>query len=530
MVKFEREKILNLVNDRLKGKIMLPEIQRRFVWKPRQVLGLIDSLKKDYPIGSFLVWKTEDEIETRAFDNEKDNVLKKYTEISYLLDGQQRLTSIVYTLLGEKIRILYNLEDDKVYLEKSSNRNDNRYLLISSLFINDDNQLKRATLQQLQKILEKKGYSKEAYINYMGKLLEIQELFEKDVSLLIVDKNRNYDDVAEIFIRINSRGVYINKQDLAYAKITLAVPGISKGRINPTLLQFEKHGFPFTPGFLVKLMVAIETNQTKSMLSENIWHEKHKSKINEKWDIMVEALKMAVDFLKTEVGIINREELTSEKVIVLLAYMFSKKMPIDTDTKLRKKVIQWIYSVQLWARYSGSSETLVDRDLKIIESNEPNKALNELMTELNPDSRIINAEMFKTHSKNSPAFKIFYLIMKKRLGERETSKMVMSLLNKKEDHHLFPKKLLKKQKLDERLINDIANLTFISKKSNLNISDKDPQIYFQNLWDTEGETFFDRHLIPKDKNLWKIENYEQFIKKRRELIVEELKLFMDNLK
>ena len=62
MVKFDREKILTLVNDKLKGKIMLPEIQRRFVWKPRQILSLLDSLRKDFPIASLLLWRTEDEI------------------------------------------------------------------------------------------------------------------------------------------------------------------------------------------------------------------------------------------------------------------------------------------------------------------------------------------------------------------------------------------------------------------------------------------------------------------------------------
>src|SRR3989339_714993 len=101
MIKFDKEQILNLVNNRIKGKIMLPEIQRRFVWKPKQVLNLIDSLKRDYPIGSFLFWQTEDEIETRSFQTENNVAQKRYMEMNYLLDGQQRLTSLELALKGK---------------------------------------------------------------------------------------------------------------------------------------------------------------------------------------------------------------------------------------------------------------------------------------------------------------------------------------------------------------------------------------------------------------------------------------------
>ena len=88
---------------------------------------------------------------------------------------------------------------------------------------------------------------------------------------------------------------------------------------------------------------------------------------------------------------------------------------------------------------------------------------------------------------------------------------------------------MKKSDIDEKLINDISNLTFISKKRNLNISAKDPELYFESLWNSEGEEFFEMHLIPKDKELWKLDRYLDFVRKRRELIAEQVIAFMENI-
>jgi hypothetical protein len=528
MVKFDQEKILSLVNDRVKEKILLPEIQRKFVWKPKKILDLIDSLWKDYPIGSLLIWKTEEEIETKNFEDGKENLGRKYNEKHYLLDGQQRLTALVLSI--EKSTIMFDLVDEKFVLERKPLKKDQRYIYLSNLFIFAEKEYRRATWEELEKVLEKRGYiDKDERISNLKKLVKIQEIFEKDISLIIVDKSRRYDDVAEIFIRINSKGVYITKQDLAYSKITLAVPGISRARINPSIAQFERSGFPFNAGFLVKLIVAIETGQTKSMLSEEIWKEEMKRNLNERWDNMVDSLKQALDFLK-KVGITNGEEITSENLILLIAYSYSLKLPIDEEPIFAKKLKYFVFSAMLWARYSGSSESVVDRDLKALKEKKSVSAVEEIIKDNERDERKITPEIFRTHSKNSPAFKIYYLYMKSKLGEYEISKDVLYNLNKKEDHHIFPKKLLKKQGLDDNAINDICNLTFISKKRNLNILAKDPEVYLADLWNKQGEEFFDNHLIPKDRELWKLKSYNKFIEERRRIISEQIKSFFDDMR
>ena len=93
-------------------------------------------------------------------------------------------------------------------------------------------------------------------------------------------------------------------------------------------------------------------------------------------------------------------------------------------------------------------------------------------------------------------------------------------------HHIMPKSLLRDLNYDRRTINDIANLTFIGGKTNRTISNKEPKEYLVEILSKRGESIFKDNLLPTDKNLWELSNYELFLKFRRELLVKELNLFI----
>ena len=104
-------KITTFVEDRLaKDKLMIPTFQREFVWKPENILKLWDSMFRFYPIGSILYWVTETYLHTHRrlggfqFPHDEDAV-KKFKEWSYILDGQQRATSLLVSILGGKGKV-----------------------------------------------------------------------------------------------------------------------------------------------------------------------------------------------------------------------------------------------------------------------------------------------------------------------------------------------------------------------------------------------------------------------------------------
>jgi uncharacterized protein with ParB-like and HNH nuclease domain len=99
--------IITLLNQISAGEIVLPAIQRDFVWSEDRVTMLLDSIMRGYPVGIVLLWETYNEIQFRRFDQDykpgtpntfHDNT--KLTKLKVVLDGQQRLQSLYVALYG----------------------------------------------------------------------------------------------------------------------------------------------------------------------------------------------------------------------------------------------------------------------------------------------------------------------------------------------------------------------------------------------------------------------------------------------
>lgn len=87
--------IKDLIGDIKKGEIKIPQFQRKFVWKEKQALALLDSIANNYPIGSLLLWKTKEKLAIeRNIGDFKLPETDDLTPTDYVLDGQQRITVI----------------------------------------------------------------------------------------------------------------------------------------------------------------------------------------------------------------------------------------------------------------------------------------------------------------------------------------------------------------------------------------------------------------------------------------------------
>lgn len=110
----------NLLSDIEKGEIKIPQFQRDFVWSVQKSAGLIDSIVKGYPIGTFIFWATKDRLRSvRNLGNVELPPAKEGEVVSFVLDGQQRLTSIFATLKGLKVKRATGEQDDflSVYVD-----------------------------------------------------------------------------------------------------------------------------------------------------------------------------------------------------------------------------------------------------------------------------------------------------------------------------------------------------------------------------------------------------------------------------
>jgi hypothetical protein len=547
-----------------RGELRLPEMQRRYVWRATRVRDLIDSLYRGYPSGAVLVWETDQDAPTRDLDVAQ--ATSAFATHKLLLDGQQRVTSLRAVLCDEPIKvrgrkkpidILFNLEHpDGAPVELTEVDDDSESpLLAEEEGALDEEEDEADDLQQrLRKrtfvvasralaaiptwirvsdvfnpkkgdwaLLKPLGLQPDdpLYEKYSQRLQKLRAIQQYQYVMHVLDRKLSYEEVAEIFVRVNSLGVKLRSSDLAMAQVT--------ARWQNSLRLFEEFGedldnkswFTLDTGLLVRTMVVFATGQSRFKIVQNISVPKMKSS----WETAKESLHFAVNFLKANCGVEDESLLTNPSlVIAVAAFGAARKQKLSKVDA--EKLRQWTLIANARARYSrGSAETFLDQDLNVIFKS---GSLDELMASLKQQLGRLHVEPgdFVGRGARSPLFSTTYLALKQRDAKDWVSGLGLSLTHQGkmhyiEYHHIFPKSLLAKR-YEKAAINEIANFAFISGRANRAITNKEPKKYLPEIIKTRGEEALTGQLIPIDPALWELDAYPAFLEWRRARLAAEL--------
>ncbi len=553
-----------------RGDIKLPEMQRQYVWQKTRVRDLLDSLYRKYPSGTILTWETDGEVATRKFDINQDLSQQKQRGHQLLLDGQQRLTSLSAILLGEPvyvkglkrpIDILFNLEHPEevglvteVIEDEEAEDNTDIDLNENTIDASEDELMKRfesmtfvvhsKKLAQLphwvpvtevftessdKPFLKKAGVTEmedPRYDKYTTRLTRLRDIKNYSYRVHILDRDKTYEEVTEIFVRVNSLGAKLRGSDLALAQIT------AKWRNSLQLFQnfkeecATKHGFDIDLSIHIKNLVAFVTNQSRFKILGRL----SKEDLEKGWENAKKGMEYALNFLSSNVNVENQSLLSSPYILITLAkYADSKGYELSDNEE--KQLRYWILVANAKARYSkGSSESLLDQDLTTIHRNKNiGKLLQSLETQV---GRLdILPEDLENRSTRSAYFKTMFLAFQADNARDWEDQLSISLkhsgtTHKLQFHHIFPKALLEKVGMPPQRINDICNMAFIGERTNKRISDKEPAIYLPDVIKKGGANKLDKQCIPNDKSLWEMDAYEDFLKVRRKLVAERLNRFL----
>jgi hypothetical protein len=559
-------KVSELVEMIERGEIRLPEMQRKYVWKASQVRDLFDSLYKGYPSGAILLWDATEDVPLQQFAvGQKDNPIHS---AKLLLDGQQRLTSLSAVLRGEPvtvrrrkrpIELLFNLdhpekvdefdeiddddliEDDIDFVDEDDDENffsdddidevqkrirnstfivrafnmDNypNWIPVSEVFTSSDN----------TKIIKSAGVSNmddPRFTLYNDRLTRLRAIKDYQYRLDILEKNLTYDEVTEIFVRVNSLGTRLRGSDLALAQITAKWRGSLS-----TFQEFEnkcvEEKFPLEIGLIVRNLVVTATSQSKFKTVTNI----SKEKLQENWDISKKGIEFALNFLKYNCGITSPTLYSSSLLIANISYVAIKNN-FKLTNQQSEKLKQWTLIANAKGRYSrSSSESILDQDIAVTRDG---GSVDDLISKLESQfGRLdIQATDLVGSNQRSSLFRTLFIALEKDGAQDWATSLKISLdssglQNKLQYHHIFPKAVLK-SKFKKREIDDLANLAFIGGKTNREISNKEPIKYLPKMIKEYGKDVFVKHLIPLDEELYKIENYPKFLEVRRGLITKRL--------
>lgn len=557
-----------------RGELRLPEMQRRYVWRAPRVRDLIDSLYRGYPSGSILVWETDEAQPSR--DMAVEQQASPFRGHKLLLDGQQRLTSLSAILRGEPVKvrgkrkpidILFNLEhpeglgefSEVVGDEESPLSDDDESDDESGLFeaeegdLSVQERLRRATFVVASKnlaalpnwvsvtdvfksdgdgeILKKAGVTSlddPRCAKYTARLQRLRRIKDYPYTMHVLERDLSYDEVAEIFVRVNSLGVKLRGSDLALAQIT------AKWRNSLQLLESfqeecEKQWFSFDLGLLVRAMVVFATGQSRFKSVGNI----PLRKLQDGWEKAKDGLRFAINFLKANADIDDESLLSSPMFFIAIAYL-SQLRREQLSTLEQKTLLYWLYVANARGRYSrGSTETLLDSDLSTLAKG--GTATDLVETVRQQFGRLDFApEDFVGRNTRSPLFSLVFLSLKAAGAKDWRTGLGISLthqgrLHYIQCHHIFAKSLLK-GRYEPREINEIANMAFISGGTNRYLSNKPPCEYFPAIIEKQGEQTLVHQCVPTASALHRIGAFVEFLAARRTLLASEVNRFLEKAK
>ena len=562
-----------LVDMYKRGELRLPEIQRHYVWRATRVRDLLDSLYRGYPSGSILMWETDEPVPTRDFAIAQETTA--FAGRKLLLDGQQRLTSLTAVLGGEMVQvrgrkrpidILFNLDhpegppihDTEITADQDSpvTNDDEEGDEIDTDEEEDasgsglQEQLKRRTFVVAAKnlatlpnwvsvtqvfstegdaqILKKAGitsFDDPRFQRYSDRLKKLRAIKDYTYVVHVLERNMSYEEVTEIFVRVNSLGAKLKSSDLALAQMTSRWQNLLK-ELETFQEECEQNWFSIDLGQLVRAIVVMATKQClfRTVASTP------PAVLQAGWEEAKEGLRFAINFLRTNSGIEDESLLSSPMFIHVLAAVSRLK-----DNKLtadeQSKLLHWLLVANARGRYSrGSTETLLNEDLNIVFKSGD---IGALLAPVKRQFGRLHVEPgdLAARGVNSPLFSLAYLALKDAGAKDWYSGLGLSLTHQGklhfiQWHHIIPKSLLKQKGYETGEINEIANMAFITGQTNRRISNKDASSYLVDVVAKQGKTALESQCVPTDPELWSIDNYRGFLKHRREALADCMNQFI----
>jgi len=295
--------ISSLVDMIERGVLQLPEIQRRFVWQASRVRDLLDSLYRNYPTGSILVWETNADVPTRELQTHGSPTRQEPTLL--LLDGQQRLTSLAAVIKGKPINvrgrtraidILFNLDhpeqlDELTEVEGDEDspfddEDEDSIIPEEEEIVHGENihsMLQKRTFVVTSRAMEQlpnwvsvtevfkqtsdtpflrkagvESLSDARYDKYTQRLQRLRMICQYPYVMHILERTYDYQEVAEIFVRVNSLGAKLRSSDLALAQISSKWKGYLT-QLEKFQEECERSWFTLDLGLLVRANVVFAT-------------------------------------------------------------------------------------------------------------------------------------------------------------------------------------------------------------------------------------------------------------------------------
>ncbi len=524
------------------GGFWLPNIQRPFVWKEDQICRLFDSILREYPISTLLIWKTNSPIRCRKFiDNYKSNVrLSDYyipennKKKCLVLDGQQRLQSLYIGLLGsyEGKELYFDIlsgeiaaPDDIKYRFEFKSADEARFPWIKFKDIVFSSKTSLAYAQEIIKSISDLDEEEKERIAEHVSLVFKNFHTDDGVSYQELDSIENMDlytedDVVEIFIRANSGGTRLGKSDLLFSLLTSSWDSADE-EMEILLAELNRQGFAFTRDFVLKTCLTLLDKGARYEVTK-FRADGVRENIQDNWMEIAKAIKDVYDFICGKTFIRSDKALPSYLVLIPLVYA---RYHFPKSWHQSQNIDNYLLRSLITGAFSGTPDQLIDDCVKRI--NEIKSFSDTQMFDvIRSRGRSLELTEDRLWQMGYGSDTIHLLF---NLWYREFNYTPSYENNYPQIDHIFPQSILKTVKIinpssgkynlmkyREADRNQLANCMLLRQGENgpAGKSDILPEEWFAD----KDADYLGLHLIPADPSLWKIDRFEDFIAERKNLI------------
>jgi hypothetical protein len=510
------------------GSMALPEFQRGFVWNRDQVRGLMHSLYLGHPVGSLLVWVTK----TESADARGDGQLAPGS-VKLLLDGQQRMTSLYGIIRGRPPMFFdgnagtfsglhFNLEEQSFEFYAPMKMKDNPY------WINVTELLQQGVGTFIQRIMGRPELA-DKLNSYINRLTAIENIKQRDLYVEeVTGEEKTVDVVVDIFNCVNSGGTKLSKGDLALARICAAWPE-AREELKTRLRKWREAGFHFKLEWLLRCVNTVLTGEALFSALRDVRPAEFRDGLH-KAEKAVDSL---LNLISSRLGLDHDRVLGGRYAFPLMARYVMDRGGRLQNHRERDRLLFWYVHTALWGRYAGSTESVLNQDLALIE--EKDGSLDRLIDGLRllRGDLSLQAEDFRGWSRGARFYPLLYMLTRVHKARDwdtgiELSGHLLGNLSQLQLHHIFPKSVLYDRGYARPDVNALANFTFLTQETNLLVSNRLPEEYMPEFLEKQPGAI-ESHWIPTDPELWKVENYAAFLDARRELLATAANEFLDAL-
>lgn len=554
------------------GDIGLPDIQRPFVWSNAKVRDLFDSMYRGFPVGYFLFW-----------ENAQTNGAKQIgvgdkvhsAPLRLIVDGQQRLTSLYAVFRGKRvldedyrerrIEIAFCPRTGAFEVADAAIRRDPEWIPnISELWASGDSSFKmvKGFLKTLSAKIELTEEEEEQISHNLDRLFDLQKY---PFTALEIAATVDEEQVADIFVRINSEGVKLNQADFLLTVLSVfwdagraelerfcrssRQPPAPGGPASPF-----NHFIEPDPDQMLRVSVALGFSRGRLKSVYQVLRGKDldtgefsADRRDTQFEILRQAQAKVLDltswhqFLSALVGAGFRSgEMISSQNALLYAYavyLIGRTQCKVPEHQLQKVIGRWFFFASLTGRYTSSPESVMDGDLNrlrgVSDATQFVTTLDELISnQLTGDYWLttLPAALNSSSARNPELFA--YVAAQNRLNapvlfsHKKVSELLDPALKTKkkslERHHLFPRAWLQRQgEEDLKVINQMANYALLEWPDNIDISDEPPKSYVPQLRARfspgDWQHMHELHALPEG---WELMAYPDFLVARRKLMAD----------